>query len=871
MSTSSRNVRAVMILAGAGILALVVTTSAQNGADRRRGLPPARDTSAGAVRSPVEDLSRAIARLQGASAGGAIAGASYATGFEPGEGFVPGYIGGQQGWDAFVASTVEAHIDTDDPQAGAQHLRISRDPALGGNVNIGGFSPNLGTFVNTPGTLTVSVKIINGGARDYQVVPQSVTEGQVVTRVRLRRTLDIDVLDDNGIFVDTGVNWVPDVYRDIVVALNPAGNTIQVSYGGQLIFTMPVGFATAIQEVVLLGTNGIVPEDGDFDDFSVTGGPIPTGACCNADGKNNCQILNVDECAAIATAYYLGDGSLCENCVFVFPECNPNAGPCDQPHLGGGCADIECCAVTCAQLPSCCFSEWTQLCVDAACLACAPSPGCGVCGTGSCFEAHDAGNPFCDDTCGAEGACPGCCETVCAVDPFCCNNTWDAFCVDEAEALCGCQPAQVPANDDCDNFAAIGLGVTAVSTVCATSSGPDHATCNDGFVNGLGADIWYAFTAGFTGALTVIPEPDDPVTWTTQLAVYEGCDCQALSDPPLACNVALGDPVTASVTEGNCYLIRLGGSYLGQTGSGTLTVAAVPNVCVGGKGDCLDAHGNAGCEILDCCALVCLQNAACCNASWTQACAELAAGICGPLPCALDVSAATVEEGETCGLDTNGGCNSTPPVFTDITDGAVIHGVAWADAATRDTDWYRISVSAADDTDADGMVDIHYDVISALPVVSFAIVDPPPECGGDQAAEGTTAYGQSCVAVSSGVVTVAVPGTYSVFAGTGDSGGAAIFDGYPCPPAAQGTFGNDYLLCVNVSDDGAPSGSSCIAAPCPWDCGQPPNGVVDTVDFLALLQNWGAAGGNGPCDFDSNGVVDTVDFLALLQHWGLCQ
>ncbi len=56
---------------------------------------------------------------------------------------------------------------------------------------------------------------------------------------------------------------------------------------------------------------------------------------------------------------------------------------------------------------------------------------------------------------------------------------------------------------------------------------------------------------------------------------------------------------------------------------------------------------------------------------------------------------------------------------------------------------------------------------------------------------------------------------------------------------------------------------------CPWDCGAP-NGIVDTVDFLALLQVWGLSGGNGPCDFDNNGIVDTVDFLALLQHWGPC-
>ncbi len=91
----------------------------------------------------------------------------------------------------------------------------------------------------------------------------------------------------------------------------------------------------------------------------------------------------------------------------------------------------------------------------------------------------------------------------------------------------------------------------------------------------------------------------------------------------------------------------------------------------------------------------------------------------------------------------------------------------------------------------------------------------------------------------------------------------------------------DWLL--TISDDSLGDGGSlnswtldivtCMCAtvePCPWDCAQPPDGVINTVDFLALLQFWGALGGNGPCDFDSDGVINTVDFLAQLQHWGAC-
>jgi hypothetical protein len=64
-----------------------------------------------------------------------------------------------------------------------------------------------------------------------------------------------------------------------------------------------------------------------------------------------------------------------------------------------------------------------------------------------------------------------------------------------------------------------------------------------------------------------------------------------------------------------------------------------------------------------------------------------------------------------------------------------------------------------------------------------------------------------------------------------------------------------------------------VPCPCPAACPADFDGncVVDTVDFLALLQHWGLCP-PAPCpwDIDGNGVVDTVDFLALLQSWGAC-
>lgn len=61
--------------------------------------------------------------------------------------------------------------------------------------------------------------------------------------------------------------------------------------------------------------------------------------------------------------------------------------------------------------------------------------------------------------------------------------------------------------------------------------------------------------------------------------------------------------------------------------------------------------------------------------------------------------------------------------------------------------------------------------------------------------------------------------------------------------------------------------------PCPGDCAQPLDGVVNVTDLLALVAMWGAAGGNGPCDIvppGGNGVVNVSDLLELVANWGPC-
>ncbi|MCA9291071.1 MAG: hypothetical protein KDA25_08080, partial [Phycisphaerales bacterium] len=107
--------------------------------------------------------------------------------------------------------------------------------------------------------------------------------------------------------------------------------------------------------------------------------------------------------------------------------CGPGSGPCGEPNGTPGCDDVECCEAVCAVDPFCCDTEWDGICAgEAADLCGGGGEACGP-GSGSCGEPN--GTPGCDDV--------ECCQTVCAVDPFCCDTEWDQICADEAADLCG--------------------------------------------------------------------------------------------------------------------------------------------------------------------------------------------------------------------------------------------------------------------------------------------------------------------------------------------------------------------------------------------------------------------------------------------------
>lgn len=369
---------------------------------------------------------------------------------------------------------------------------------------------------------------------------------------------------------------------------------------------------------------------------------------------------------------------------------------------GAGCSDVSCCQSVCSSDPFCCTNTWDSICVDEASDLC---DGCGDPASGSCWSSH--GTPFCDDR--------SCCDSVCADDPFCCTNSWDSICADEAIDMCpGCGNPEAgdccAANGSpfCDNAACCEL-VCASDPFCCTNTW-DSVCANEAVVEpACGCPVPECFGARINFGVT----PDDagnpndcsagaPIVVTTQYVNSNGIVFGTAVDGSLPEVAILGDsacefpcrssglPEYASdwwagfrvgthfggVTFFSAELCFIDGSLSMNgfdesgaliatsattvTGTETLTlvapkgqflariqvVASAPTRPSGVSVDCLDydgpydlgicppsdhncfTSGSMGCMDQECCESVCAQDSFCCNVFWDGVCVSEASELC---------------------------------------------------------------------------------------------------------------------------------------------------------------------------------------------------------------------------------------------------
>ncbi len=131
------------------------------------------------------------------------------------------------------------------------------------------------------------------------------------------------------------------------------------------------------------------------------------------------------------------------------------------------------------------------------------------------------------------------------------------------------------ANDGCAAAQSLaGYGVTAYSTVGATTDGVAGPACLFFSVSQIYNDVWYCWTASESNIVSIDLCGS---TFDTKLAVY--ADCTPCADPStiIACSddsCALHSKVVFLAEIGHSYTVRVGSYATAVTGAGNITIAA---------------------------------------------------------------------------------------------------------------------------------------------------------------------------------------------------------------------------------------------------------------------------------------------------------
>ncbi len=335
-------------------------------------------------------------------------------------------------------------------------------------------------------------------------------------------------------------------------------------------------------------------------------------AFCLIDCENVCDV-SLNDCCVASVDPGCSDEFCCNQVCAVDPVCCETAwdqvcvteaeaicgvdcpGPCEVSandccvaNPTPGCSDSDCCNIVCALDPVCCDTAWDAICAGEAVTECGLDCTGGVCGTS-------------ENDCCAIGIGPGCsdeacCNTICGIDTFCCQTEWDIVCAQEAYENCGICPA-VP-NDDCDGANPIIDGVTPFSTLGATDSDtpPLPPECDKGFGPDFHRDIWFAYEATCNGTATF--STCGTADFDTRLALYSDCDgtLVACNDDGDGCDPALTSLMTAEVTCGTTYYLRVGSFSAIGFGTGSILISCAGDCGPKCQGNPDDADfNNDGC------------------------------------------------------------------------------------------------------------------------------------------------------------------------------------------------------------------------------------------------------------------------------------
>ena len=272
-------------------------------------------------------------------------------------------------------------------------------------------------------------------------------------------------------------------------------------------------------------------------------------------------------------------------------------------------------------------------------------------------------------------------------------------------------------------------------------------------------------------------------------------------------------------------------------------------------GSCIEAHATPGCSEYQCCDLVSTIDGWCSYASWDEICARLASEVCGTGACPIEVTGA-IDEGEPCYDRLNDGWGiGYPSGRIAVSCGMHMKGRVVA-GGPRDLEWFALDAPSRRrlrvTLDAEFPVELQYLRGDSEGPNDVKRLIGPALCSGTLMLN-----------------FMADQGVSSLLLGVGN-GDASMRNGLDCdeidpdnpplpddPPPLMlfGPHWSARLECLAIGDiDG--------------------NGVVGPQDLAILLNAWGTLPPEGAfdprlqdADLDGNGVISAPDIAILLDSW----
>lgn len=554
-------------------------------------------------------------------------------------------------------------------------------------------------------------------------------------------------------------------------------------------------------------------------------------ACCSsacAIDPTCCTVAWDTDCAQWANAF-------CSICGAS------GLGSCFLAHPTSKCDNAACCSTVCQLDPYCCSTQWDPTCAVYASAFCDPGdPGtCGDAGAGGCDVPH--GTPACDNA--------ACCEAVCAKDPTCCTQAWDALCVAYADVACAiqceqpCPQGSVTEDESCGSW----FNNACIAPVAGSMPDPLTGGRGCGWLtyqpssgdSRIDVDVWSLSLPDDDGdglARVTLGFACMPGTFA---ALVPAGSC-ALAQTPLhvQCSSCIETVAQACVPAGDWWIVCTSGQFPQQQAPDEFPCPGrtyalrvdVDQVCMdpcASDEPCISPHGTPGCADLACCTATCAVDPFCCEREWDSGCVASAVDACNIEPPAYDecTGAAALVAGVPLVLQTGPATASGLPLPAGCTPtGTVAGNDVWCSVGPLDrATTVQVSTCSAD-----------------------------------------TAFDTLLVAYRGGC-------------------GALVADGCSddglCPPQHFAELSIDIacdeVVLVRVLGRVGALGEVQLgltlpgAPPCPGQCPADldANGVVDGADLGSLLSGWGA----GPLgDVNGDGVVDGADLGSLLSAWGPC-